>query len=364
MKGLTHFIVGIAVATCFPLAVRSSILEASMIIILGGIFGILPDFLDFRFGRYLEKHDYEIEPGMEKPDPKRITDTMIKAIEECNRTGKTIKVKLHTVKISADLWRRYSVIIDADNKKITTKIGPLVTTGQEPMPETAPSEEEATAEGSFSANLLHTYEKETNVDIFTGPDFAFIKEKDWVRVEFIPWHRRWSHSLTLGIIFAPLGLLFYGATQLGLVASAIIVASFWAHIFVDQIGMLGSNLLYPFTRKRSKGLGWVHSGDSIPNFFTNYTAILLAIWNLNAFAFEPAFTMPWVRYISQQTALSSTQAYWLGLLNYSIYYITIPLAALYLIAWLYRRRYKPPKLTKEEAIAEESLREIEEIVSR
>ncbi|MEW6070313.1 MAG: archaeal/vacuolar-type H+-ATPase subunit I, partial [Candidatus Thermoplasmatota archaeon] len=136
MKGLTHFIVGIAVATCFPLAVRSSYLEASFIIILGGIFGILPDFLDFRFSRYLESHEYEVEPGVEKPDPNKVTDAMIKAIEDCNKTGRTIKIKLHTVKISADLWRRYSVTIDADNKKITTKIGPLVTTGQEPFPGT------------------------------------------------------------------------------------------------------------------------------------------------------------------------------------------------------------------------------------
>lgn len=60
MKGLTHFLVGIAVATCFGTAMRASMAEASFILILGGMFGILSDTLDFRFARYIEKHDYEV----------------------------------------------------------------------------------------------------------------------------------------------------------------------------------------------------------------------------------------------------------------------------------------------------------------
>lgn len=360
MKGLTHFVVGIAVATCFPLAVRSSFQEASFIIILGGIFGILPDTLDFRFSRYIEKHDYEAEPGIDKPDPRKVTDMMIKAIEECDRTGRTVKVKLHTMKISADLWRRYSVTIDAENKKIITKMGPLVTTGQEPMPGTEPLGEEATAEGTFRANLLHTYEKETFVDIFSGPDFAFIKEKDKVLVEFIPWHRRWSHSLTIGALFAPFGLLLYGMGALGLVASAIIVLAFYAHIFVDQIGMLGSNLFYPFSRKRSKGFGAMHSGDSLSNFITNYISILIVVWNLNSYAPKPAFQMDWVKYLN----LTGSSGYWIGLLNYITYFMLIPLSIIYCVVHIYKKRYQMPVMTKEEAVAEESLREIEEIISR
>ncbi|MEW6069670.1 MAG: archaeal/vacuolar-type H+-ATPase subunit I, partial [Candidatus Thermoplasmatota archaeon] len=217
------------------------------------------------------------------------------------------------------------------------------------------------AESSFDADLIHTYEKETFIDIFSGPDFAFIKEGDKVRVEFIPWHRRWSHSFTVGFLFAPLGLLLYGFTQLGLIASAIIVLSFYAHIFVDQIGMLGSNLFYPFTKKRSKGVGLVHSGDALPNIYTNYVAILLVIWNLNFFAPKQVFQMPIVRYM----VLSGGVAYLLGLLNYMIFFAVIPLTVIYVLVRIYKKRIvKAPKLTKEEAVAEEALREIEEIVSR
>ena len=49
MKGLTHFISGIAVATFFPQAVHMATQDQSFILCLGGIFGILPDTLDFKF---------------------------------------------------------------------------------------------------------------------------------------------------------------------------------------------------------------------------------------------------------------------------------------------------------------------------
>lgn len=290
---------------------------------------------------------------------------MAKAIDQAFHEQRTVKIKLHSMKMSADLWRRYSVLIDTDNKKVVARIGPLVTTGQTPVPETEPPEDEAVAESRFSADLLHTYEAESFIDIWHGNDYAFVPEGEHVRADFIPWHRRWSHSLTMGCLFAPLGLLLYGINELGITASAIIVAAFWAHIILDQTGMLGSNLFYPFTRKQSNGWGLVRSGDAIPNFFTNYSAVLVMIWNFNAYAYEPAFSMPLPGYLALWFQSSSTTEYWLGLLNYVICFIIIPLGILYVAVHLYTKKYlKEPEPTREEAVAEESLREIEEIITR
>jgi len=67
MKGFTHFLTGIAIATCFGIVVRASLDNMSMIIVLGGIFGYLPDFLDFQVSRFLE--DFDFDPGEEDRPP-------------------------------------------------------------------------------------------------------------------------------------------------------------------------------------------------------------------------------------------------------------------------------------------------------
>ena len=59
MKGFTHFMSGIAVASCFPQAVHMASQEQSFILCLGGIFGILPDTLDFKLARYFHRSDFE-----------------------------------------------------------------------------------------------------------------------------------------------------------------------------------------------------------------------------------------------------------------------------------------------------------------
>ena len=54
MKGIAHFITGVALATFFPEVVQSGA-QGSLLPMLGGIAGILPDTLDFKFARYLKR---------------------------------------------------------------------------------------------------------------------------------------------------------------------------------------------------------------------------------------------------------------------------------------------------------------------
>ena len=73
MKGISHFITGVALATFFPDVVHQGA-AGSLLRVLGGVGGILPDTIDFKFARYWERFDVEIDPGLD-PDPDAIADT-------------------------------------------------------------------------------------------------------------------------------------------------------------------------------------------------------------------------------------------------------------------------------------------------
>jgi hypothetical protein len=53
------------------------------------------------------------------------------------------------------------------------------------------------------------------------------------------------------------------------------------HILEDQLGYMGSNLLYPLTRRRTKGLRLLHSGDVLPNLFAVWLSVVLLLYNLD-----------------------------------------------------------------------------------
>ena len=52
MKGLTHFMVGAASATFFREAVYWAEHDCNWILVLGGIFGIMADTIDFKGYRF------------------------------------------------------------------------------------------------------------------------------------------------------------------------------------------------------------------------------------------------------------------------------------------------------------------------
>lgn len=148
---------------------------------------------------------------------------------------------------------------------------------------------------SVSAAMCPTYEEETQIDIFSGPSFALEWRQGRVEIDFIPWHRRWSHSFTLAALLGALAGLLFGPT-----AGAIMACGFAVHILEDQLGFLGSNLLFPFTRRRVPGLKLLHSVDAVPNFFAVWTALAVILFNLDRFSPEPLlhpltyFAMVWL----------------------------------------------------------------------
>jgi membrane-bound metal-dependent hydrolase YbcI (DUF457 family) len=298
MKGIAHFITGVAIATCFPEVVGRAA-QGSLLPVLGGIAGILPDTLDFKFVRYFETYSEEIDPGPE-PDARDIAERVVGTMRRAYETGQSQNVMLHTIRLGADLWRQYAVRFDPAYNEVAVRIGPIVTTGQVPLPSSKP-EGAAEARVKVGVPMAPTYDAENRIDVFSGPSFRFERQGDRLHLHFLDWHRRWSHSLTLA---AALGLGAAGIAALAefLDRGSLTRAPLWAglvvglglagHILEDQLGFMGSNLLYPLTRGRTTGFQLLRSGDGIPNFLTAWTAVALILFNLDRFSAQPRLD-PW-----------------------------------------------------------------------
>jgi hypothetical protein len=285
MKGIAHFVTGMAVATFFPEVVYGAAQQLSFGPVLGGLAGLLPDTLDFKFVRYFERLDDEIDPAKitteaGHPDPQAIAERIAAAMNRAYEEEKRIEVQLHTLKLGADLWRQYSVTFDLEENGIVVQIGPAVTTGQVPIPG---SEIPSLAPGwaQVQAPILHTYDGETVIDIFSGPSLAFERAGNAVKVTFLPWHRAWTHSLFLALLLGLAGML------IGPVYGLVMALAALAHILEDQMGYMGSNLLFPLTRGRMEGWKLFRSGDAIPNFLTVWISLAVILLNLDRFSAAP-----------------------------------------------------------------------------
>ncbi|NTU66074.1 MAG: hypothetical protein HGB05_22385 [Chloroflexi bacterium] len=125
MKGISHFLAGVAAATFVPGVVESAA-QGSYLIVLGGLFGLLPDTLDFKFARYFEQH-VNIDP-----DPANL-DPQIMASAVAAETGKAIRVQLHNIPLGPNRWRQYRIRFDSERNEIVVTIGPIVNAAQAPL---------------------------------------------------------------------------------------------------------------------------------------------------------------------------------------------------------------------------------------
>jgi membrane-bound metal-dependent hydrolase YbcI (DUF457 family) len=274
--------------------------DGSLLPMLGGVAGILPDTLDFKFVRYWERYDLEIDPGPE-PDPLQIAEQLADAMQRAFTSGESQNVMLHTIRLGADLWRQYAIRFDSQENEVAVRVGPIVDTGQVPFPDSAGAESEE-VQIQLGVPLVHTHDEEIKVDIFSGPSFKFERRGGQLTVHFLDWHRRWSHSLTLaaalGLGAASAAALVTFSTQGDISRTPLWVGlvtglGFMGHVLEDQLGFMGSNLWYPFTRARSRGLRLLRSGDAIPNFLTVWTAVMLILFNLDRFSPLPRLEPAW-----------------------------------------------------------------------
>ncbi len=274
MKGISHFAIGVAAASCFPAAITAAENGNPLYFILGGIFGILPDTIDFKLYRFFYRHHAEVTPDPLNPDPQQITNAVVEAIEHAASTAKPFRIRLNTIRLGADLWQRYTLKFNLIDKCVEVEMGPKVDTGGTPV-EFMPQNQNR-AKSPMNTAIKLDYTATTDIEIFEGPIFQMTPNKNgYIVPQFIPWHRQWSHSFIVGIMFAMPAWLIWDA-----IAAFTIIAAYSAHVIVDQLGYMGSNLFWPLTRRRTQGMKLQHSGEAFPNFSAVWLSCLLIFWNL------------------------------------------------------------------------------------
>lgn len=282
MKGIAHFAIGVAAASCFPAAVEAGASGNPLYFLLGGIFGLLPDTIDFRFRRFLERRDIEIAPDPLEPDAQPIADGIADAVRQAHARGKPIRLRLNTVRLGPDEWQEYEVHFDVAARKVHVRYGPVVNTGTQPV-RRGPHQASSEASAALPCPLRLEYRARTTVNIFGGPEFRLEPQPDGsVIPRFIPWHRDFSHSLGFALLAGASCLAVWGVTA-GLVASVAIAA----HVAADQLGTLGSAVLWPLSRRRIPGIQLVASGATAPGLAAVLGAALVVFWNLQAAAPPP-----------------------------------------------------------------------------
>ena len=293
MKGIAHFASALAVASFLPQVVERSA-QGSLVLLLAGIGGLMPDTLDFRLARFLPKPDLEIDAdSCSAPsgglDAQVVAERLAAAIERAHRTGNPILVRLGTIKLGADLWQQYSVGFDRGQVQVCA--GPLVDGAQSPVQDAHRPVGGAGGQGQAAVAVPMwqgaPMPARVVVDVFSGTALEFRPYQAGIEIVFLPWHRQWSHSLILTALLGAVVVLLAGP----LAGLAYALGSL-THILEDQLGHMGTNLLYPFTRRRTAGLGLFHSGDPLPNLFAVWLSAVLLLMNVDRFSPVPLFE-PW-----------------------------------------------------------------------
>lgn len=343
MKGVTHFMGGVTVASFFGGAVEMAEFQKSWIMLLGGIYGIMADTLDFKVYSFFSRDDLSIDPDPLLPDAPRVAGEIGRAIEQAWDEGRMVKIRCHTIRLGADLWRQYVIKFDAEANEVVVVMNPIVTTSQIPYLGTEPKENRV---GRYRLRIpIHeTHGRPTVVDILNGPQIGFRREGDHVLVEFIPFHRTWTHSFFVGLAaagFAALLASLGAGWGIGWYYGVVACAAYWSHLICDLTGYMGASFFWPFWKRRTPGLHWWKANNPDSNLIFNYACLSVVIFNLNRFTWVDP-----VRRVGHYIEASP--------LKYFLLTLVIPVAVYLLLVKLFGRKESDEK--ESVALAEEAMR--------
>ncbi|MCS7060486.1 MAG: metal-dependent hydrolase [Anaerolineae bacterium] len=258
MKGISHFASGLCLATFVPGVVEEAA-KGSLLIALGGACALLPDTLDFKLAKFLEKRDADILPDRDQPDAQHIADQLAHQIRVVQQEGRPRVVQLHPLRLTVAEWVLYTVRFDVARGDVVVSL-----------------DRDGADRRAHVGKLDYTYDGPLHIEELGGPSLKLVPSPNGVRIEFLPWHRTWSHSLVIALALGLiLGVLL--EPRAGLVAAL----GYAVHILEDQLGFMGSNLFAPLSRGRTDGLKLLHSGDTIPNLVTVWLSLTLILFNLD-----------------------------------------------------------------------------------
>lgn len=316
MRGFTHFLSGLSIATFFKSLLKDA-LNGGLWMLVPAAFAYLPDFLDFKIYKHFEKWDYIIKPKYDDMNPQEIAETIAKAIDEAYETGKDVRLKCFTARAPGDVYRKYSVRFRSDKNEIEVVVGPLVTPSGTEVEGTEPPPDKRVGIAKTKHPFSKKYPRPFEVKGFHGPSYQFIREGDVVEVNFLPWHREWAHSFITGIMFgAVLYLMTAFVIRLDFALDLTIasILGFWAHIIEDHMGMMGGNLFWPITRKRTPGFALSESGSMFMNMGTAWFFITLMLYNFNQAATIKYIPLDPMRYYVIVTILPTAILYAIGVI--------------------------------------------------
>ncbi len=275
MKGFSHFIAGLAVTSFFPWTIQAASQGNPLYFILGGTCALLPDTLDFRFIRYFYRHDVEIVPDPLSPDMQMVADTIAQTIDAAQQ--KSLRLRLHTIRLDSDTWQRYRIQVDPHQQQVTATLEERIDTGGNPVGTPTPSPSPIGA-AYFHQPVSIEYLASFPVEMFDGPHLELAPSSHGeTTIMFIPWHRRYTHSLCFGFILAGIAIIL-GTWQ----AAIVVWCAHASHVMLDQLGYMGSNLLWPLYNKRFPGLKLQHAASSFWNFAAVWISITLIYNNLHS----------------------------------------------------------------------------------
>ena len=274
MKGLTHFAVGVAWASSFPVAVEAGASGNPWFFALGAAAGLLPDVLASRFERPLYAAGVEVVPDPGAPDPAMVAQALASAMDEALCVSRPISVRLHPIRVGPDCWRSYEIHFDVPLRSVSVRLCPLADSFGQPLD--AAERHGAPARCGVAAPIRLDYLARTTVAGFE--DIAFVMDPladGSVAPCFLPWRRGWSHSLVIAALLG-LGMAAAAGWTAGFVAGGACAL----HSLMDQLGHMGGNLLAPFTWRRFSGLQWIGTDSEWASIFTVWLCVLAVFWNL------------------------------------------------------------------------------------
>ena len=258
MKNIAHFATGLALASFVP-SVMEDAAKGSLLVALGGLCAMLPDTIDFKLVRYLERPDASIAPDPAQPDPQQIADSIAMQMWLAASEKRPRTIHLHPARLSVSEWVLYTVRFDMAGGDVTVMM-----------------DRDGASASAHVGMMNYTYDGDLHIEELGGPSLRFNDSKQGILVEFLPWHRVWTHSLLIALALG----LFLGwliEPRAGLVAGL----GYAGHVLEDQLGYMGSALLSPIFRKRGSGAGLLHSGDAIPNIVTVWLSLSLLLLNMD-----------------------------------------------------------------------------------
>lgn len=258
MKGIAHFATGLCLASFVPGALD----PGSLLIPLGGACGMLPDTLDFRIERFIERRDADIAPDLFGDDPQAMAEATARQIRLAAQEGRPRRVQFHPTRRGLIDWVLYSVQFDAARGEVVIAF------------------DDGRRGRAQAGALAYGYDGAIRIETLGGPSFKFERartgEAGLIDVEFLPWHRARTHSLLLALAVGVACAAAFGPAA-GLAAGL----GYGAHVLEDQLGYMGSNLWWPLSRGRSTGLRLLHAADPPANLAAVWLSLSVLLLNMD-----------------------------------------------------------------------------------